>query len=160
MRTSLAAAFGAFILCLLGPSATIACTVMFDADHSADLARQRLHWDQADSVVLARLDGRAWLTRDHARLTWRTVAIIKGTVGPEEIHRMRHINGVDRECGFFPPERGTVVVLYLRRNGLPTRLLPISGWSIIDSDGPRFIYDPRIAEALRVAADRLRSLNR
>ncbi len=150
------------VLALVSALATrpaAACSVFIDFDLSRDLAEQRALWDKADSVVLARVDRRDWISPDHAWLTWHTLVTIKGGQAPASIHRIRHVSGFDRNCGFFPPNRGDVAIFYLRRNDMPIRLIPTRGWSVIGSEIPRFSYDPRVAEGLRAAASRLRSGN-
>lgn len=134
------------------PPPVQACTVDV-AIFEEEYASQRALWNDADGVVLARLERRVRFFPQHVWLQYRTLASVRGTDAPR---RLSWIYREDRECGYFAPQRGDVVVAYLERRRAVSGLAPWFEWSVMEAIGPSYVLDSRMVSGLRAAANRLK----
>ncbi|GAA0377990.1 hypothetical protein GCM10009093_01370 [Brevundimonas terrae] len=158
------AAIALAVTALFAAGEVAACTVdveLFGLPETLQKERQlqQALWDRSQWVSLAKVDKQSWYFGRVFRIRYRTIVPLKGENHPKFFSKTIWLSDWDRECGFFPPELNTHVIMYSNpKSGFQKYLpwvRPAYTWY-----GTEYVTDRRVATSLRSAANRLKSSNK
>lgn len=157
------AAIAVAVAALFAAAEAVACTVDVELWSPETLQKERqlqqALWDRSQWVSLAKVDKKSWYFGRAFSIRYRTIVPLKGTNQPRLFSKTVWLSDWDKECGFFPPEVNTRVIMYSNPKSGFRKYLPWVRPAYIRYD-VKDVTDPRVATSLRSAANRLKSSNK
>ncbi len=157
------AAIAVAVAALFATGEAVACTVDVEIWTPEALQEERQFqqalWDRSQWVSLAKVDKQSWYFGRVFSIRYRTIVPLKGENHPRFFSKTIWLSDWDRECGFFPPELNTPVIMYSNpKRGFQKYLPWVS--PTYTRYGTQYVTDRRVAVSLRSAANRLKSSNK